>query len=186
MFATDVRYVEANFDCHLLALVNRHSHLSSKCPISLGLNGDDKRFSDDGIARVVETFIRTQILDIFHVDISHPHIESSALYSTAATILSQSAAGLPPLDGELSTSYNSTLAELEYERFSLFDSNPDFKLELNVDHDLRPLFYKVLRSITSSVPNRSTAFRTQLQFGLNRSIRRPGANRRFLRAAPLT
>ena len=156
MFATeDVRYLEANFDRHLLALVNRHSHLSSTFPISLGLNGDDKRFSADDIARVVETFIRTQTIENFHVDISQStHIEPSALCISAALILSQSAAGLPPLDGELSTSYISTLAELEYERFSLFDSEPDFELEPSVDgrFDAAVYYYRLPHRQRTEIP----------------------------------
>ena len=117
---------------------------------------------------MVETFIRTQTLEIFYVDISlSTHNESSALYFTAATILSQSAAGLQPLDGELSTSCNSTLAELEYERLSLFDSEPDFELEPSVDDDLTPLSI-ILLSITSSAANRNTAISYQLKVELNR------------------
>ena len=42
------------------AMLQRHSHLFATCPFSLGLNGDDKCFSADDMARVIEPFIRTQ------------------------------------------------------------------------------------------------------------------------------
>ena len=138
MFTTDeARYFENDFDRRLIELLHRHSHLSATCPFAIGLNGDDKRFCADDNARVIEPFLRTQTLQISNIVISlSPYVESSAICISAATILSQSAAGLPPLDGELSTSYNSTLAELEYERFSLFDSEPDFESKPSVDDDL--------------------------------------------------
>ena len=56
----EVPYSKKDFDRRLVALLQRHSHLSATCTFFLGLNGDDKLFSADDIARVIEPFIRTQ------------------------------------------------------------------------------------------------------------------------------
>ena len=53
------------------------------------------------------------------------HVDFSALCTSAESILIQPEDRLPPLDGELFNAYNSTLAELEYEQLSLFNSEPD-------------------------------------------------------------
>ena len=46
--------LEKDFERRLVELLYRHAHLSATCPFTLGLNGDDKRFSADDIVRVIE------------------------------------------------------------------------------------------------------------------------------------
>ena len=166
MFTTDdTPYLEKNFDRRLIALLHRHSHLSATCPFSLSLNGDDKRFTADVMARAVEPLIRTQAVQISRVEIgSVPPMDSAPLRIFGASLLSQFPNGLPPFDGEisnpsidvrfiikflmcffsiadgdLSNAYYKVLAELEYELFSPLETEPDFESEIGsfVD-DLTP------------------------------------------------
>ena len=69
---------------------------------------------------------------------SQPAIDSSYLRIFAASIISQFANGLPPLDGEMSILYNNAIAELEYEMFSPLELEPDFECEISVIDDLTP------------------------------------------------
>ena len=140
----EVPYLEKEFERRLIALLQRHSHLSATCPFSLGLNGDDKRFSADDIARGIEPLIRTQAIQISSVDLSSiPHADCSSLQITAASILSNAPFGYPPLDGMDSAAYFECLAELYYERYSNFESEPDFESELSVEDELTPQFSPV-------------------------------------------
>ena len=103
LFTTDdAPYLVKDFDRRLIALLQRHSHLSATCPFSLGLNGDDKRFTADDMARAVEPLIRTQAVKIGRIDIdSVPLMDSAPLRIFGASLISQFSNGLPPLDGEL-------------------------------------------------------------------------------------
>lgn len=105
MFTTDdVPYLEKDFERRLIALLNRHSNLSATCPFSLGLNGDDKRFTADDIARAVEPLIRTQAVRLDRVETGIvPLMDSATLRIFAASLVSQFPNGLPPFDGELSS-----------------------------------------------------------------------------------
>ena len=135
----EVPYLEKEFERRLIALLQRHSHLSAICMFSLGLNGDDKRLSADDIARVIEPFIRTQAIQTLMVELCLlPYIDYSSLQMTGAFVLSKSPLGLPPIDGEDSTTYFEAIAELEYEMLSHFQSEPDFESELSVVDDLTP------------------------------------------------
>ena len=85
---TEIQHLEKDWERRLLALLQRHAHLSATCPFTLGLNGDDKRFSPDDIARVIEQLIQTH--DIQHdanvnLNISL-QIDSSYLRITGASI----------------------------------------------------------------------------------------------------
>ena len=104
MFTTDdATYLEKDFDRRLIALLNRHSHLSATCPFTLGLNGDDKRFTADDMARAVEPLIRTQAFQIGRVEIGLvPQMDSASLRIFGASLLRQFLNGLPPFDGEIS------------------------------------------------------------------------------------
>lgn len=140
MFTTeDAPYLEKDFDRRLIALLRRHAHLSATCPFTLGLNGDDKRFSADDIARVIEPLSRTQSIQLTYNNLcSQPAIDSANLRIFAASIISQFSNGLPPLDGDMSNSYNNVIAELEYEMFSPFELESDFECEISVIDDLTP------------------------------------------------
>ena len=140
MFTTeDAPYLEKDFDRRLIALLHRHAHLSATCPFTLGLNGDDKRFSADDIARAIEPFIRTQSVQLAYTNLcSQPAINSANLRIFAGAIINQFANGLPPLDGDMSNAYNNVIAELDYELFSPLKSEPDFECEISVIDDLTP------------------------------------------------
>ena len=149
MFTTeDAPYLEKDFDRRLIALLHRHSHLSATCPFTVGLNGDDKYFSADDIARVVEPFIRMQFVQLAYTNLcSQPSIDSAYLRIFAASIISLYPNGLPPLDGDMSNAYNNAIAELDYELFSSFEPEPDFESELSVVDDLTtyttPIYYLI-------------------------------------------
>ena len=90
MFTTeDAPYLEKDFDRRLIALLHRHSHLSATCPFSLGLNGDDKRFTADDIARVVEPLIRTQAVQLDRVESVQCLQWTRSLRIFAASLISQ-------------------------------------------------------------------------------------------------
>ena len=101
MFTTDdAPYLEKDFDRRLIALLHRHSHLSATCPFSLGLNGDDKRFTADDMARAVEPLVRTQAVRLDRVETGIvPSMDSALLRIFAASLVSQFPNGLPPFDG---------------------------------------------------------------------------------------
>ena len=140
MFTTeDAPYLEKDFDRRLIALLHRHAHLSATCPFTLGLNGDDKRFSVDDIARVIEPLIRMQFVQLAYTNLcSQPAIDSANLRIFAASIISQFPNRLPPLDGDMSNAYNNVIAELDYELFSPLEPEPDFECEISVIDDLTP------------------------------------------------
>ena len=104
MFTTeDAPYLEKDFDRRLIALLNRHSHLSATCPFSLGLNGDDKRFTPDDMAQAVEPLIRTQAVQIGRVETGIvPPMDSVPIRIFAASLASQFPNELPLFYGELS------------------------------------------------------------------------------------
>ena len=173
----DAPYLEKDFDRHLIALLHCHSYLSATCPFSLGLNGDDKRFTADDMARAVEPLIRTQAVRLDRVETGIvPPMDSAPLRIFAASLVSQFPNGLPPFDGkmfsltlhmfccmcclysilvfklnsihklsyyfsdsELSKAYYNVLAELDYERFSPFESEPNFEIDFSsIIDDLTP------------------------------------------------
>ena len=140
MFTTnEIQHLEKDWDRRLLALLQRHAHLSATCPFTLGLNGDDKRFSPDDIARVIDTLKRSQAIQYAFVNLNiSPQIDSSYLRITGASIISQCPNGLPPLDGDMSNTYNNVIAELEYELNTPFETESDFENELNAIEDLTP------------------------------------------------
>ena len=99
----DALYLEKDFDRRLIALLHCHIYLSATCPFSLGLNGDDKRYTADDIARAVEPLIRTLAVRFDRVETGTvPPMDSASLRIFAASLLSQLPEGIPPLDGELS------------------------------------------------------------------------------------
>ena len=68
MFTTDgtedMAYVENDWDRRLISLLNRHSHLSTTCHFSIGLNGDDKRFAAFETARAIEPLVRAGAIQL--------------------------------------------------------------------------------------------------------------------------
>ena len=135
----EISHLEKDWDQRLLALLQRHAHLSATCPFTLGLNGDDKRLSPDDIVRVINPLIRTQSIQHAFINLNvTPQIDSSYLRITGASIISQCPNGLPPLDGDLSKAYNNMSAELDYELHTLFESQLDFESELSVIYGLTP------------------------------------------------
>ena len=140
MFTTEeIPHLEKDWDRRLLALLQRHAHLSATCPFTLGLNGDDKRLSPDDIARVIDPLIRTQAIQHAYININTvPQIDSSHLRITGASIISQCPNGLPPLDGDMSNAYNNVIAELDYELHTPFEPQPDFENDMSIIDDLTP------------------------------------------------
>ena len=133
MFSTyDIKHVTKDWDRRLLEFLQRHAYLSATCPFTLGVNGDDTRFSSDDIARVVDSLIQTQVIQ--HADVKlniTPQIDSKHLRIRGASIISVSENGIPPLDGEMSIAYNNVLAELEYELHTQLDLLPDFETDFS-------------------------------------------------------
>ena len=91
LFTTEeIPHLEKEWDRRLLALLQRHAHLSATCPFSLGLNGDDKCLSSDDIARVIDPLIRKQAIQHSFINLNiSPQIDSSILRISAASIISQ-------------------------------------------------------------------------------------------------
>ena len=141
MFVTDdVSYIEKDWDRRLIALLNRHSHLSATCPFSIGLNGDDKRFSADDIARVVDPLIRIGVIQLsFPNTCQTIHPDINALRDSISIKLSTFADGNIELEGNNSTEYFELLAEYDYEMLSLFDLELDFEINTDFVDDLTPL-----------------------------------------------
>ena len=140
LFTTEEIFLwEKDWDRRLLALLQQHAHLSATCPSTLGLNGDDKRFLPVDIARLIDLLIRRQVIQHEYVNLNiSPQIDSSHLRITCASIISQCPNGLPPLDGDMSNTYNNVIAELEYELHTPFETESDFENELSAIDDLTP------------------------------------------------
>ena len=93
---------------------------------------------------MIEPFIRTQAIQISRVDLSSiPQADCSHLQITAASIVSKAPFGYPPLDCEFVTTYYDCIAELEYERYSCFEYEPNFESELSVEDELTLQFTPV-------------------------------------------
>ena len=140
MFSTiEIHHVEKDWDQRLLELLQRHAYLSATCPVTLGVNADDKRFSSDDIARVVDSLIQTQAIQ--HADVKlniTPQIDSTYLRIRGASIISVSENGIPPLDGDMSIAYNNVLSELEYELHTQLELQPEFETYLSNTDELTP------------------------------------------------
>jgi hypothetical protein len=149
MFSTyDILHVEKNWDRRLLELLQRHAYLAATCPFTLGVNGDDKRFSSDDMSRVVDSLIQTHAIQ--HADVKlniTPQIDSSHLRIRGASIISVSENGIPPLDGDMSIEYFNVLAELEYELHTQLELLPDSETDLsNIDEltlQITPIDYLI-------------------------------------------
>ena len=137
MFTTeDAPYLENDFDRRLIALLHRHSHLSATCPLSLGLNGDDKRFSTDDLARVIDPLIRTGAIQLSASNICLlPHPDINEIQDSLRTLLSKFPSQLPELDGN---NYFELLSEYDYEMLSQFGSERDFEINSDFVYDLTP------------------------------------------------
>ena len=140
MFSThEIHYVEKDWDRRLLEFLQRHAYLCATCPVTLGLNADDKRLSSDDIARVVDSLIQTQAIQ--HADVKlniTPLIDSTHLRIRVASIISVSENGIPLLDGDMSIAYNNVLAELEYELHTQLELLPEFESYLSNTDELTP------------------------------------------------
>ena len=137
-----------DWDRRLLEFLQRHAYLSATCPFTLGVNGDDKRFSLDDIARVVDSLLQTQTIQ--HADVKlniTPQIDCRHLRIRGASIISVSENGIPPLDGDMSIAYNNVLAELEYELHTELELLPDSENDFsNIDEftpQITPIDYLI-------------------------------------------
>ena len=137
MFITeDAPYLEKDFDRRLIALLHCHSHLSATCPFSLGLKGDDKRFSTDDLTRVIDPLIRTRAIQISAPNLCLlPHPDINEIQESLCTLLSKFPDHLPELDGN---NYFELLSESDYEMLSQFDSERDFEINSDFVDDLTP------------------------------------------------
>ena len=136
MFTTeDAPYLEKDFDRRLIALLHRHSHLSATCPLSLGLNGDDKRFSTDDLARVIDPLIRTGAIQLSASNICLlPHPDINEIQDSLCAFLSKFPDHLP----ELENNYFELISEYDYEMLAQFDSERDFEINSDFVDDLIP------------------------------------------------
>ena len=61
---------DENTELSIASLIRRHSLKSCTCPFQLGLNGDDKRFSNNEIAWIADSLSRTNAIAIIPVNLA--------------------------------------------------------------------------------------------------------------------
>ena len=135
----DSASIAQNFDQRLVSYKNLHAHLSPTCRFSLGLNADDRRFSAEDLAREIEPIIRRGAIQIDTPNISIiPHLEQDALPDPAIIRSSKLPDGLPQIGGPESNTYYEYLAQYNCEMLSLFDAEPDFEINSDLEDELTP------------------------------------------------
>ena len=134
---TDAPYLEKDFERRLIDLLHRHAHFSATCPFSLGLNGDDNRFSADDIVRAIEPLQRTSSIQLWQVNLgSSPHIDISIhIRSSMESILQHCVGGLAPLDGDDADAYNNLFAANEHELCTVFEAESEVETDSAVLED---------------------------------------------------
>ena len=72
--ASDATIVQNDCDRRLIDLLHRHAHISATCPFTLGLNGDDERFSQDDINNNRGFLLKSKEIQLYDVKLcSTPH-----------------------------------------------------------------------------------------------------------------
>ena len=122
----DASVLHNNFERLLENLIKRHSLLSgSDCPFKLGLNGDDKRFSDDDMARAIGPLVRTDAIQECTPNLSStPNLDLISIQNSFCELTFCSPAVFPPIDGDDAERYYEFIAQHE-DMFPMFDSESD-------------------------------------------------------------
>ena len=141
----DASYLEKNFERLLVDLLHRHTHFTSTCPFSLGLNGDDKRFSADDIIRVIEPLHKTNSIQFWQVNLcSFPHDDIKIfIRSSMESFLQHCVGGLPPIDGDEADAYNNLFAAHEYELCTAFEFDSEVETDFEVQENCTPVDYLI-------------------------------------------